>query len=336
MGRGDQLARQWKIIQALIASRRGRTVPELAETAGCTVRTAYRDLEALQAAGFPVTNEREGHRMIWSLLDAARHTLPIPLSLPELTALYFGRSLAGVLKGTVFHDALESLFAKIRALLPADMLRLLDRSGEGLAVASSPAKAHAPYRGMIDRVHQAILERRRLDVVYRAMPGRSETRRRVAPYRLLFFEGSFYVLGYCGLRQDIRVFALDRIRTLELTDEPFEVPEGLSIDDFLKSSFGVFHGPPTRVKIRFAKSAAGYITERSWHPSQKVTPCADGSVLFEAEVAGTAEIKHWVLKWGARAEVLEPPSLREELRREAGAMLKTYGRQRPAGRSSGG
>ncbi|MCU0561993.1 MAG: WYL domain-containing protein [Desulfobacterales bacterium] len=324
MARGDQLARQWKIIQALIASRRGRSVPELAAMVAATARTVYRDLEALQFAGFPVTTERDGHRMVWSLIEPARHTLPIPLSLPELTALYFGRSLAGVLKGTVFYDALESLFAKIKALLPGDMLQLLDRSQEGLAVAVAPAKAHEPYRAMIELVGQSILQRRRLEVVYRAMHGRADTRRRVAPYKLLFFEGSFYLLGHCGLRRDIRVFALDRIREIDLTDEPFELPEGLSIEDFLKSSFGVFHGPPTRVKIRFSKRIAGYITEKVWHPSQRVSARADGSVIFEVEVAGTEEIKHWVLKWGARAEVLAPPALRAEIRREAEAMLKVY------------
>jgi predicted DNA-binding transcriptional regulator YafY len=324
MARGDQLARQWKIIQALIASRRGRSVPELAEMVECTVRTVYRDLEALQFAGFPVTTEREGHRMVWSLIDPARHTLPIPLSLPELTALYFGRSLAGVLKGTVFYDALESLFTKIKSLLPADMLQLLDRSQESLAVAVAPAKAHEAYRGRIDLVGQAILQRRRLAVVYRAMHGRTETRRRVAPYRLLFFEGSFYVLGHCSLRQEIRVFALDRIRKMDLTDETFDVPESLSIEEFLKSSFGVFHGPATRVKIRFDREIAGYITEKVWHPSQSVHARADGSVIFEVEVAGTEEIKHWVLKWGARAEVLKPLCLRAEIRREAEAMLKVY------------
>jgi len=324
MARGDQLARQWKIIQALIASRNGKSVPELAEMAECHTRTVYRDLEALQEAGFPVTTEREGHRMVWSLLDPRRHTLPIPLSLSELTALYFGRSLAGVLKGTVFHDALESLFAKIKALLPADMLQLLDRAQAGLAVAVSPAKPHAPYRAMIDVVSQAVLQRRRLEVVYRAMHGRTDTRRRVAPYRLLFFEGSFYILGHCGLRQDIRVFALDRVRRLALTDETFAAPEGLNIDEFLKSSFGVFHGPFADVKIRFGKHIAGYITEKTWHPSQKVSVRPDGSVIFEAEVAGTEEIKHWVLKWGAQAEVLAPDSLRQEIRREAEEMMKTY------------
>jgi predicted DNA-binding transcriptional regulator YafY len=324
MARGDQLARQWKIIQALIASRHGKTVPELARLVECHTRTLYRDLVALQTAGFPVMTEREGHRMVWSLLDSHRHTLPIPLSIAELTALYFGRSLAAVLKGTVFHDALESLFAKIKSLLPAEMLQHLDRAQESLTVAVAPTKAHAVYRGMIELVSQAIMQRRRLDMVYRAMHGLTDTQRRVAPYRLLFFEGCFYILGYCGLRQDIRVFALDRIRTLDLSAETFTPPQDLNIDEFLKSSFGVFQGPPTHIKIRFAKEIAGYITEKNWHPSQKVSVRPDGTVIFEVDVAGAEEIKHWVLKWGSKAEVLTPDSLRQEIRQEAEKMLLTY------------
>jgi len=57
MPRGDQLSRQWKIIQALSSSGRGTTAARLAEEAECTLRTVYRDLEALQAAGFPVYND---------------------------------------------------------------------------------------------------------------------------------------------------------------------------------------------------------------------------------------------------------------------------------------
>ena len=328
MARGDQLARQWKIIQALIASRHGKSVPELAEMVECHTRTVYRDLEALQAAGFPVTTERDGHRMVWSLLDGNQRTLPIPLSLPELLALYFGRRMAGALKGTVFHDALESLCEKIKALLPAEMIRQLERAQAGLSVGATPVKPHAAYRGLIDLVNQAVSQRRRLDMTYRAMRDRSETRRRVAPYRLLFFDGAFYVIGHCGLRQDIRVFALDRIRRLDLTEEAFDPPADVILDDFLKSSFGVFLGPPATVRVRFAPEAAGYLTEKIWHASQKLRPQKDGAVIFEAQVAGTDEIKRWILTWGARAEVLAPESLREEVRREAEALARNY-RQRP-------
>jgi predicted DNA-binding transcriptional regulator YafY len=63
MARGDQLARQWKIIQMLITSRQGKSAADLAVEIECHPRTLYRDLEALQAAGFPIYTEKvEGRR----------------------------------------------------------------------------------------------------------------------------------------------------------------------------------------------------------------------------------------------------------------------------------
>jgi len=59
MARGDQLGRQWKIIQTLISSRNGKSAAELAEGLDCNPRTVYRDLEALQVAGFQIYTERE-------------------------------------------------------------------------------------------------------------------------------------------------------------------------------------------------------------------------------------------------------------------------------------
>ena len=102
MARGDQLARQWKIIQSLISSRQGKSVSDLAEALHCHRRTVYRDLEALQAAGFPVYTDRAGGKTLWSLLDTAKHSIPIPFSLPELMALYFSRGMMKVLKTPCF------------------------------------------------------------------------------------------------------------------------------------------------------------------------------------------------------------------------------------------
>ena len=329
MARGDQLARQWKIIQALIASRQGRAVPDLADMVECHTRTVYRDLEALQAAGFPVTTERDGHRMVWSLLDPARHAIPIPFSLPELMALYFGRRMVAPLKGTVFHDALESLFAKIRATLPGDVGRHLEHLDTALA-APVPRKDHGRASRAIEAVNEAIGRSCCLRMVYRSMREGRDTRRTVAPYRLLYFDGTFYLVGRCGLREDIRVFALDRVRAIEVTDEAFEPPERTALEEFFSASFGIFHGPRTRVTVRFAAGVAGYIREKVWHASQRVTAQADGSVLFEAEVAGTEEIRQWILRWGAGAEVLAPADLREDMRREAQAMAAAYSPSKPA------
>ena len=152
------------------------------------------------------------------------------------------------------------------------------------------------------------------------MSRKKKTRRKVAPYKIWFFDGAFYLIGYCGLRQDIRVFALDRIQALTLTEETFEMPEDFRAEDFMRTSFG----KPQQVRIRFAPDVAGYISEKTWHATQKIVPQKDGSIHFEARVAGTDEIKFWVLSWGAKAQVLSPALLRNEILSEAEAMLHNY------------
>ena len=326
MARGDQLARQWRILQSLIASRRGKSAADLAQELEFHWRTVYRDLEALQLAGFPIFTDRIDGKNLWSVLDSARHNIPIPLSMTELMALYFSRGLMTVLKDTVFYESLESFFRKIKATLPDETTRYLDRIEESFEVGSKPYKQYSKLRDSIDRISEATIHRKIIEIDYYTMSRKEETRRKVAPYKIWFFDGAFYLVGNCGLREDIRIFALDRIKSLKLTDETFEMPEDFKVEDFMQTSFGVFHGEPQTVRIRFAAEVAGYIGEKIWHKTQKIEPQKDGSIIFEAEVAGTEEIKFWLMTWGSRAEVLEPVALRDEMLAEAEAMLHTYQR----------
>ncbi len=91
MARGDQLARQWRIIQTLVSSKHGKPVANLVKEENCHPRTIYRDLEALQEAGFPIYSDRVDGKGVWSVVDEYKHMLPVPFTLPELMALYFSR-----------------------------------------------------------------------------------------------------------------------------------------------------------------------------------------------------------------------------------------------------
>jgi predicted DNA-binding transcriptional regulator YafY len=104
----------------------------------------------------------------------------------------------------------------------------------------------------------------------------------------------------------------------------FEVAQDFDFEEFLRPSFGVYQGEPVKVRIWFSPDAAGYIKEKIWHDTQEIVPQKDGSIVFEAEVAGTEEIKFWVMSWVSKAIVLEPASLREEIRTEAESVLNRY------------
>jgi predicted DNA-binding transcriptional regulator YafY len=331
MARGDQLARQWKIVQTLITARLGKSAADLARDIDCHPRTVYRDLDALQAAGFPIYTERVDGKSLWSLLDTVKHHFPIPFSLTELMALYFSRDVLKILKGTVFYDAIESLFQKIRTTLPPESKKYLEQVAKSLGARPRPYKQYEKFKEIIHQVNEAVLQRKRVDIVYYTMSRRRMTKRKVAPYQVWFYDGSFYLIGHCNLADEIRIFALDRIKMLHPTEEPFDIPDDFDFEAVMQRSFGVYQGAPVRVKVRFDKEIAGYIREKVWHASQKISEQEDGSVVFEAEVSGTEEVKFWLMSWGAKALVLEPASLREEIRSECSLILEHYDRHAGTG-----
>lgn len=324
MARGDQLSRQWKIIQSLMAARKGRSATELSKELDVHSRTVYRDLEALQMAGFPLYSEKSDGRTLWSILDSGRHQMPIPLNLTELMALYFSRNMLKILEGSAIYDSLDSLFEKVKATLPDEYLGYLNRIENSLVVGVKAHKTYQRFQETLAAVQDAVQRQCYIDIDYFTMSRRASSARRVAPYKVWFYDESFYLIGHCTLRKDIRLFAIDRIERIALLDETFKIPDGFDAEVFMKSSFGVFQGEPIRVRIRFSPKAAGYVQEKIWHPSQRIVPEPDGGIIFSAEVAGTEEIKLWILKWGAGAQVLAPESLRREIEKEVRNMLDFY------------
>ncbi len=324
MSRGDQLGRQWSIIQTIVASKTGKAVAELADELDCNPRTVYRDLNALQVAGVPIYDEKIDGKNLWSITDIYKHHIPIHFSLPELMALYFSRDLLKALQSTVFHDSLESLFRKIKTTLPPESEKFLKNIQQVLCVAQRQYKEYRKYKEIINRVNGAAVKKQTVKIVYYTMSRRQETSRKVDPYKIWYFNGSFYLVGQCHLRNDIRTFALERIKLLTVTKEEFKVPDDFSIEELMSGSFGVIKGKPEKIRVLFDADIAGYIEEKVWHESQKLHKYDDGSVIFEADVAVTDDLKAWILGWGADAEVLEPKSLIKEMKEETLRMFERY------------
>ena len=226
MARGDQLGRQWKIIQVLIASRRGKSAADLSDELDCSPRTLYRDLQALQIAGFPIYTERVNGKSLWSLLDTVKHQIPIPFNLTELMALYFSRDMLKVFKETVFYDSLESLFEKVKTTLPPESRKYLENVEQTLQMGIKPYKEYGKFKGILNQVNDAAVNRRTIEIVYFTMSRKKETRRRLDPYRIWFLNGTFYVIGLCHKRDEVRIFALDRIKMLHQTKDIFRNSRG--------------------------------------------------------------------------------------------------------------
>jgi predicted DNA-binding transcriptional regulator YafY len=326
MARGDQLGRQWQIIQHLIRVRGGVGAVELARRLGCHVRTIYRDLEALQVGGFPIFNDRRDGRNRWALLETRQDQTPIPLTARELFALYLSKSALTPLKTTFFYDALETFFNKIRATLKPSQLTHLEAISRTFQTGFEPYRDYGAHHAALETITEAAIQKRCVRLDYTAMGRKARTQRVVAPYKIWHLRGAIYVVGFCRLRQDVRIFALNRIHAVEKTEEAFELPDDFDLTAFMGGGFGAFAGRPVTLRIWFAEKIAGYIEERTWHPGQRIRRNRDGSIVYEAETALTAETRAWVMGWGAAARVLAPERLAAEIKAEAEQMAAAYRR----------
>lgn len=334
--RGDQLARQWQMIQRLARSRAGVGLDALAEELGCVRRTVYRDLDALQYAGFPVVSEKRDGRVLYRFID--RFGLgDVPFTTDEVLALAFGEDLLRPLEGTVFHDSIRSALQKIRSALGAEVGVFLERLGQSFRVLPGPHKSYAEQRDVIRTLSQAVLGRRSVRIRYRTGRTGELSTRRVDPYRVWYRSGALYVIGHDHKSGEVRTFAVDRVRAAELDDREFGVPADFDFDAYTASAFGVVAEPATRVRIRFDARLALQVEERVWHPSQRLERLPGGGVELALEVGGLEELRSWVLSFGSGAEVLEPAALRADVEAELRRALGRYAAGgRPGRRAAAG
>lgn len=99
----------------------------------------------------------------------------------------------------------------------------------------------------------------------------------------------------------------------------------LSIDQYMKNSFGIFRGTELhQVKVKFDSFAAPFVQERKWNDSQKIKNNKDGSINFSITVNSLVELKGWILNWGEHAKVLGPKELVDDMKRELEKMSNFY------------
>ena len=220
MRRTDRL---FELIQILRDGRlhRGK---DLADRLGISVRTLYRDMDTIIASGIPV----EGERGLGYMMTAPITLPPLNLTLTELEALHLGLSVVTKAADEDLQKAADTLSAKVDAVLPED--RSAPASGWGFAVYPFAEAA----RGFVHMapLRAAIRSRRKIDITY-AAPGKTDTARRVRPLQMEYWGRVWTLTGWCELRNDFRVFRVDRIQTLDISFDTFEEEPGKTLADYL-------------------------------------------------------------------------------------------------------
>jgi predicted DNA-binding transcriptional regulator YafY len=172
---------------------------------------------------------------------------------------------------------------------------------------------------------RALLERKRLRIVYYTRARDEEMRRDVSPQRLVHYRENWYLDAWCHLRQGIRSFAVDAIRAADMLDEPVRSVAERDLDEVLASGYGIFSGRDVQwAVLRFTRERARWVAAEQWHPQQRARFDPDGSYLLELPYSDHRELVMDILKHGPEVEVLAPDSLRAEVREALQAVLERY------------
>lgn len=176
-------------------------------------------------------------------------------------------------------------------------------------------------------VMQAMLDNTEMELHYRKYLSEEEEVRHIRPYAVKEFAKRWYIVAYSGEASSLRVYAMDRILSLTPTGEKFRMPKGFRVDELFESSYGIYlpeGEEPVLVKFRTTLREAAYLQDLPLHPSQVFLGEKDGFCLFALRVIPNPNFIMELVKHGKRLEILEPASLREQVRQELRNALKLY------------
>jgi predicted DNA-binding transcriptional regulator YafY len=306
--RDRQVVRILGILGALLEGGQP-TIRGLASRFGTRRETIYRDLRALEDAGYPISGDESGRLSHPRLLpEARRHAPHLRLSDEEITALLWASRQTA--EKSPFREALGAAAVKLRAMAreeqTAGIEAVMTEGGWGM-------KDYGPHRETILRLVEAILRHNRCEVEYQSPEADAAKAYEYDPYRLVSVAGGLYCVGKVPPHENLTTLAVDRIRTLRITGSKYEIDSALDLDRYRRESFGVVWEKPMNVTIRFSADQAPYVRERTWHPTQRIHELPDGRIELSLQAGGTFEIARWVLGWGDAAEVIGPASLREHV-----------------------
>ncbi|KAF3463367.1 YafY family protein [Streptomyces sp. Tu 3180] len=297
----------------LLLQNRGRmTARQLAEELEVSVRTVYRDVEALGAAGIPLYGDA-GHAGGYRLVDGYRTRLT-GLTADEAQAAFLA-ALPGAAAELGLSEALVTAQLKLRAALPAELREHAERIQERFLL-DAPG-----WYGDVDRAPHltaaaaAVWARRAVVLRYRRWRAPEEIERRVEPYGLVLKAGRWYLVA--GGPSGIRTYRIDRILELRELEDEFAIQDGFDLTRYWNSYLADF-----RARLHAGEALLRLTPEGARRLG--VTPTGDGWTEARVPIESIDHAHGEFLRLGADVEVMAPAELRDRIAETVRTLVTRY------------
>lgn len=306
---------RWPAILLQLHAEGWQRAIDLATALGVSVRTIYRDMQALDEAGLPIEAvPGKGYRLNEDyLLD------PIVLSTDEAVLLLLGGTYVARHAEGLHRAAATAAQRKLERMLSEDQREKMAALRARVRLVPVSVFGHTPDDQRLHTLRRALMERR--SIQFREGPSADEapTERTMNPYGLMRRGATWYLIGWAHDLQRVLHVRLDHMHDLQRLDETFERPTGyrseLDTGDAL---------PDQTVRVLFAPAVASSVQAPPSLHVEHTEHRPDGRLLMTLHVYHEQEVLPWLLSWGAHAHVLEPSSLRQRLAREARRIAEQY------------
>lgn len=317
-----RISRVLRMVQIISAQPRSWTRKKLAQEFEMSERMVDNDLQLIRhGLRYELRRGNGGY-----FFEEAPVLKPVALTVPEALALILAAQGARQ-TGTVDGAIIASALTRLEGGLPPRIVPYLRRAD---VAASDPVFGPARERvTALATLERAQVEGRKVRMTY-ITASRSDARseRVIAPYALQFYERSWIVIAQDSLRDDVRIFKVDRIESCALTDERYAIPANFNVGSYLGAGWGILRGeagPVEEVVLRFTPTAAAWVRDERWHWSQDMATQQDGSLIVRFRCGVNHEMVRWLLSFGEQVTVEQTPELRKALMDEAGRIVERHG-----------
>jgi len=292
---------------------------DLADRFETSVRTIYRDVQALSEAGVPIIGAPGTG---YSLMEGY-FLPPISFTVEEAVTLLIGTDFIEQRFDQDYEVQAQNSRKKIEAVLPERVRSEADRARQIVRLMRDcETDTDLKEKAAIKTIRQAILEEYQLSFKYNkpsAEEGESrQSLRSTIPHGLVLMAGVWILIAYCEFRQATRHFRLSRMEDLTIVEDKYRLPLDFRMQDYIpKDDRSII------IRVQASPVITGQVKESKTFYMEDMLENAQG-MLVTLRVRMLDEVWKWVLGWGAEMEVLEPVALRERVQEEAQLMIRRY------------
>ena len=322
----DRTERFYKI-QSLLRQNRSVSMRQLCDALEVSRATVCRDLDYLRdRMGVPVawSSSRQGYLLDRSGQQGESHELPgFWFNERELHALL---SMIEIISQLEPGGLLQTNIAPIQ-----ERLTQILEQGSGDAVTTNkrikilPMAKRDVSSEHFQVVAQSLICKKKLEIEYYGRQRDETMPRQLSPQGLVYYRDNWYLDAYCHLRNGLRSFSVDAIRSARLLTEDAIAVTDEELKHIFESSYGIFNGPSRQIaRLRFTPFRARWVARESWHPDQVSTLLPDGSYQLDVPYGEDWELVQDILKQGPDVQVISPASLREKIKELSQQMTNLY------------